>query len=182
MTAPAFGIAPPALSFRDSVTGFSHGQMDCVMQAFWDGEPAGRLSYSDYRREPAIAMIEVAPEFRRRGIARAMVHRLQELYPETEINFGLMTDDGAAFRASLAFREVPLIDLAKVERFRERFAALTRRVETEFESSTGQERRNWYRMDNAIDRIERSGILERPVKRILVRGTPADGAAPEPAF
>jgi len=77
------------------------GQLDLRMNAFVEGEYVGRLSYSDYGKVPSVQMIEVAPSHSRQGIATAMACRLQQEYPGTEIQWGLLTPDGDAFVKSL---------------------------------------------------------------------------------
>lgn len=69
------------------------------------GNVVGYLSFSEYRNEPSIKMIEVLPQYRRKGIATKMLQSLQKMYPDTEIRTGMTTPDGTKL-VNKAFYEV----------------------------------------------------------------------------
>jgi len=48
--------------------------------------------------EVHVQMIETSPEFRRQGIATAMMDRLKQEWPGAKINWGMMTPEGTAFK------------------------------------------------------------------------------------
>lgn len=90
-----------ALSFRTDSRGAHHGQSDLTLYAFEDGEHVGHIDYVVYAGAVHVQMIDVAEDKRRRGYGTAMVHELQAMYPDTEINMGGLTDDGSKLLASI---------------------------------------------------------------------------------
>lgn len=103
------------LRFHTEARGFHHGQSDLTLQA-WDGETlVGTIEYSTYGGEVHIQMIEAGRK--RQGIGSALVRELQRQYPEQELDWGGMTDDGAALYRALPKTEVTDPDLqAKADR------------------------------------------------------------------
>lgn len=95
--------ADEEIRILDEVTDSHHGQLDMVMTAYMGETPVGSMQYSLYENEPHIAMIEVLPEYRRRGIATRMLRNLQAQYPETEIAWGMLTGDGKALYDALTY-------------------------------------------------------------------------------
>ena len=87
----------------DEVMDSHHGQLDMVMTAYRGETPVGSMQYSLYENVPSISMIEVLPECRRQGIASRLVRNLQAQYPNTEILWGLLTDDGKALYDALNY-------------------------------------------------------------------------------
>ncbi|MCV9964365.1 GNAT family N-acetyltransferase [Pararhizobium sp. BT-229] len=77
------------------------GQHDMALDAKLDGEPAGTLLYAVYEGDPSVTTIDVPKGLRRRGIATALVIALQDEYPDTPIEFGGLTDLGAALLNSI---------------------------------------------------------------------------------
>ncbi len=92
------------MDIRHSFFNFHHGQSDERLYIEAGGEVVASLDYSVYQGEPAIKMIEVTD--RRQGYARALLLRLQSLYPDEEIDWGSLTDDGAKLKAGLRFKTV----------------------------------------------------------------------------
>ena len=92
------------MDIRHSFFNFHHGQSDERLYISVAGEVVAALDYSVYEGQPAIKMIEVRD--RRRGYARALLMRLQSLYPDEEIDWGSLTDDGAKLKAGMKFRNV----------------------------------------------------------------------------
>ena len=91
------------IKILDEVIDSHHGQLDMVMTAYMGEKPVGSLQYSLYENIPHISYIEVLPEYRRQGIASRLVRNLQSQYPETEIEWGILTDDGKAFYDALTY-------------------------------------------------------------------------------
>src|ERR1044072_1089325 len=83
------------LSFQTEQRGAHHDQSDWSLYALDDGEYAGRIDYVTYFGDVHVQMIDVPEGKRRRGYGTAMVHELQSMYPDTEINMGGLTDDGS---------------------------------------------------------------------------------------
>ena len=56
----------------------------------------GTLRYSIFEGRPHISMIEVLEDYRRQGIATQMLRYLQGQYPDEEIEWGYLMEDGSA--------------------------------------------------------------------------------------
>lgn len=89
------------IEFRTECTGAHHEQLDQVLHAMIDGEPCGQIQFSVFEETPSVRWIEVVEHRQREGIGRAMVLELQSIFPETQIEFGYHTDDGAALLESI---------------------------------------------------------------------------------
>ena len=72
------------------------GQIDMLMQAVRGELTVGTLRYSIFEERPHISMIEVLEDYRRQGIATQMLRYLQGQYPDEEIEWGYLTEDGSA--------------------------------------------------------------------------------------
>lgn len=79
----------------------AYGQDDYIIFAKDGDTVVGRITFSVYEGVPKINMIEVAPEYQRQGIGKKMIDKLVEEYPYSSIEWGYMTDDGAALKNSL---------------------------------------------------------------------------------
>lgn len=73
-----------------------HGQIDMLMQAVRGELTVGTIRYSIFEGRPHISMIEVLEDYRRQGIATQMLRYLQGQYPNEEIVWGYLTEDGSA--------------------------------------------------------------------------------------
>lgn len=104
--APVGKERAPAGTFNDEVTAAYSGQTNHTLTVKdADGTPQGTLEYSDYQGVPAISMIDVPEGSRRQGYATQLVQELQRQYPDTEIEWGMQTGEGAALRQSLPQRQ-----------------------------------------------------------------------------
>lgn len=81
------------------------GQHNFSLIARLDGKWAGSLAYSVYEGDVYVRMIDV--ELKRQGVGTALVLELQRLYPQTEIDFGVVTAEGEKLLASLEWRVEP---------------------------------------------------------------------------
>lgn len=61
----------------------------------------GKLDYSIYENEVNIKMLQVAPNYRRQGIATKLYARLKQEYPDMKVNHGMVTEDGAAWQKTI---------------------------------------------------------------------------------
>lgn len=94
--------------FSDEVTGAHSGQTNHRMTLRGkDGKPVGSVEYTLYEGKPQISMIDVPPENRRKGFGAELVTELQRKFPDVEIDWGGMTDDGTALRKSLDIKSEP---------------------------------------------------------------------------
>ncbi|ALN21713.1 MULTISPECIES: ADP-ribosyltransferase-containing protein [Ectopseudomonas] len=101
------GARQPSISFVESLNGTNGRQLDLTLEARVGGETVGRIDYSILDGRPSIQMIEVEDKFRRQGYATQLIQQLQRRHPESSIDFGMLTPDGAAWFDSLPKRIVP---------------------------------------------------------------------------
>lgn len=79
------------------------GQIDCQIEAFSENNRVGVLYYSVFEGIPKISFIEVEDAYRRQGIGTAMLQSLAEQFHGIEIEWGMLTDDGAAFHEAVTY-------------------------------------------------------------------------------
>jgi len=89
------------LTFTSEVTGAYRGQVNIETGAWLDKRALGYIQYSIYQDEIHINHVLVLPEYRRQGIATALMNKVKEENPEMNINFGMTTPEGASFVDSL---------------------------------------------------------------------------------
>ena len=68
-----------SVSFSTDVYGYHHGQTDGAVTA-WTADKAvllGRVDFSLFGDKAYVNMIEVKPEFRRKGLGKALLRRLR---------------------------------------------------------------------------------------------------------
>ena len=82
------------LRLEHSNRGYHHSQSDDSIIAYIGDEMAGYIDYSEYQGAVHIQMVSVKKEFRRQGVAVAMLRELDRLYPDIEIDTGMTTPDG----------------------------------------------------------------------------------------
>lgn len=70
------------------------GQTDMIKQAIKNNKAVGYLQYAVYEDEPYIQLIKVDENYRRQGIATMLLKDLQKDFPNTNINVGMMTEEG----------------------------------------------------------------------------------------
>ena len=89
-----FSLKTDGVTIEEHALDSYSGQTDLVITGKIDGKTVGTLEYSEYQGTPSIQMIKVEPEYRRRGIAKQMLQALQKKYGDTEIEFGMSTNEG----------------------------------------------------------------------------------------
>lgn len=72
-----------------------------TLQLIIDNDIIGYVDYNVYENEVYVEYIYVEPKWRRSMYGTKIIQKLQSLYPNTEINFGMMTDDGSKLYQSL---------------------------------------------------------------------------------
>lgn len=87
---------PEETRILDEALDAHNGQIDMLMQAVRGELTAGTLRYNIFEGRPHISMIEVLEDYRRQGIATQMLRYLQGQYPDEEIEWGYLTEDGSA--------------------------------------------------------------------------------------
>lgn len=92
------------INFTDEVISVHSGQVDSRLSLIYDGETVGYVDYSIYEGEPSINMIEVFHKGNRYGTH--LIKKLQSMYPEQELNWGVTTEEGEALRTSLKYKKI----------------------------------------------------------------------------
>lgn len=83
------------------LTGYSHGQKDLVVFAQIGDRLIGYVQYAEFKGKPHILHIAVNAQFRRQGVARAMMVKLVGEYEYKNIDWGMTTDDGTPLKTAL---------------------------------------------------------------------------------
>lgn len=159
---------------------YSCGQHEYRLEAILDGKDVGCLRYSVYKDEVHVSWIEATA--RRQGVGTALLMKLQELYPETMIDFGYLTEDGAALMNGMEWRqEANEVYVAAAHEHGERTAKL-QVYEDGFASlanaSSAQKRAfleecaDWDDISNRIDDLAHLLGTETPTFRLLVGPLP----------
>lgn len=97
-----------SLRFERDNTGASHGQSDYELVAYNEDDiVVGYVTYSEYDDTPSVQMLEVGSDWKRKGIGSQLLKKLQSYYPDTEIDLGMLTDDGASLIKTMKREFVP---------------------------------------------------------------------------
>lgn len=110
----AAAVPPEETQILDEVLDAHHGQIDMLMQAVRGELTVGTIRYSIFEGRPHISMIEVLEDYRRQGIATQMLRYLQGQYPNEEIVWGYLTEDGSALYQAVV-DEQPNPDYLRVQ-------------------------------------------------------------------
>lgn len=132
-----------------------------------EGKTLAYLDFSDFENEPHVQFIWVDPAQRGNGLGAALVRHLQSLYPDTEIDFGGLTDDGVKLLSSLKFKTVEDPQLAKMFRFLDRVKAQLRTLAAlppEDQITRGTE---WNRLHDIESQLEQQLWGKAPTKKIV---------------
>ena len=86
--------------------GYSHGQTDCVLKAFFNDKLVGYISYAIFQGDIFVQYIETAENMRRQGIASQLVEALKKEAKEIngEIDWGNSTIEGTDFLEGIGIR------------------------------------------------------------------------------
>ena len=106
------------LKSKELVRGSHHGQVDATFYVENpEGLPIAKIDYSELGESIHIEMIEVLAEFKRKGVSSEMFKRFLKENPKKKISWGMLTDKGAAFKASLERQGIlkPIPSLAKTK-------------------------------------------------------------------
>lgn len=90
-------------NIKDVSTGYAYGESYYTMSYTQDGKVVGTLEYGEYDGEPNVKMVEVDPEYRRKGIGTKLLQELQRKYPDVEIDFGMSTPDGTKLLDAITY-------------------------------------------------------------------------------
>ena len=155
-----------------------HGQIDMLMQAVRGELTVGTIRYSIFEGRPHISMIEVLEDYRRQGIATQMLRYLQGQYPNEEIVWGYLTEDGLALYQAVV-DEQPNPDYLRVQNDLEditrEFDAYVRRLDGGAILSP-QEAADMDDLEDTQYRLEKELEELRPIRAFVRMG---DGTAAE---
>lgn len=90
-------------NIKEVSTGYAYNETYFTMSYTQDGKVVGTLEYGEYDGAPNVKMVQVDPEYRRKGIATKLLQELQNKYPDTEIDFGMSTPDGTKLLDAITY-------------------------------------------------------------------------------
>lgn len=170
--------SPEETQILDEALDAHHGQIDMLMQAVRGELTVGTIRYSIFEGRPHISMIEVLEDYRRQGIATQMLRYLQGQYPNEEIVWGYLTEDGSALYQAVV-DEQPNPDYLRVQNDLEditrEFDAYVRRLDGGAILST-QEAADMDDLEDTQYRLEKELEELHPIRAFVRMG---DGTAAE---
>ena len=170
--------SPEETQILDEALDAHHGQIDMLMQAVRGELTVGTIRYSIFEGRPHISMIEVLEDYRRQGIATQMLRYLQGQYPNEEIVWGYLTEDGSALYQAVV-DEQPNPDYLRVQNDLEditrEFDAYVRRLDGGAILSP-QEAADMDDLEDSQYRLEKELEELRPIRAFVRMG---DGTAAE---
>ncbi len=170
--------SPEETQILDEALDAHHGQIDMLMQAVRGELTVGTIRYSIFEGRPHISMIEVLEDYRRQGIATQMLRYLQGQYPNEEIVWGYLTEDGSALYQAVV-DEQPNPDYLRVQNDLEditrEFDAYVRRLDGGAILSP-QEAADMDDLEDTQYRLEKELEELRPIRAFVRMG---DGTAVE---
>ena len=170
--------SPEETQILDEALDAHHGQIDMLMQAVRGELTVGTIRYSIFEGRPHISMIEVLEDYRRQGIATQMLRYLQGQYPNEEIVWGYLTEDGSALYQAVV-DEQPNPDYLRVQNDLEditrEFDAYVRRLDGGAILSP-QEAADMDDLEDTQYRLEKQLEELRPIRAFVRMG---DGTAAE---
>lgn len=127
------------LKIDDSVTDVAGDEFYKKMTLFDGEKPVGYIDYSVYDDKPYIQMIKVIDGEKRKGYGTQLVKNLQKQYPNQEIDWGMMTDEGSALYKSLPKEIQTNPQYAKMQKKYEASSKKLKEYENVLDKVTGEE-------------------------------------------
>ena len=172
--------AKQPLTFHvENVAAYS-GQTNHVLRAKTvDGTDVGYLEYAVYQGEPSICMIKVPENMRRKGYGKALMHKLQDMFPDKEINLGMSSQDGQGLIDSLNIQEFPTKDSKTFDNYEKlihekaRLQAIadefyeTKDHSPEEQAAFDRDMQRFNDIDNRIYVVEQGLWNKKPTKRLI---------------
>lgn len=172
--------SPEETQILDEALDAHHGQIDMLMQAVRGELTVGTIRYSIFEGRPHISMIEVLEDYRRQGIATQMLRYLQGQYPNEEIVWGYLTEDGSALYQAVV-DEQPNPDYLRVqndlEDITQEFDAYVRRLDGGAILSP-QEAADMDDLEDTQYRLEKELEELRPIRAFVRMGDGTSAEAP----
>ena len=154
-------------NIKDVSTGYAYGENYYTMSYTQDGKEVATLEYGEYEGNPNVKMIEVEPEYRRKGIATKLLQELQQKYPDAEINFGMLTPDGSKLIDSITYDvtdEAVVADRQKLKSLQAELDELQERLDVLYDTENLTEEQDaemhrlgdrWEEVYNAIRKLSK---------------------------
>jgi N-acetylglutamate synthase-like GNAT family acetyltransferase len=155
------------MEIKSEVRGSQSGQIDQTLYAEQEGKVVAYLNFSEYEGEVAVQMIKVAEAFRRKGIGAMLLKALQRQYPDTEIDLGGLTDDGAHLIKSLTFKTVTDPHLDKLFRLQQRVKDHLTALNELPDDQKMHHGDRWSRLNDMETRLENELLWKSPTKQII---------------
>jgi GNAT superfamily N-acetyltransferase len=152
---------------KNEMRGYHSGQRDMSLIAYLDKNIIGYIDYVDYKGDPSISMIKISDDYKRKGVGKKLIYKLQDMYPDREIDWGMLTDEGNMLYRSLEFIEIPIFDEDRYQRLKKKYNELNKIIQDNWSSVTNKQKNDWYRLENMIDVIENSPQFQKRIKRII---------------
>ena len=115
------------VEYHDEALDFYRGQANNRLKAFKNEKVVGWIDYSVFNDEIFINHIKVLEK--RKGIGSNLLKKLQELYPENELQMGGMTEEGHELWKSLEKRTVENEEYAKLIKEKEELERRLKQLE-----------------------------------------------------
>jgi murein DD-endopeptidase MepM/ murein hydrolase activator NlpD/ribosomal protein S18 acetylase RimI-like enzyme len=132
----------------------------------------GYVDWTIYNDKPSISYIEVDKDYRRQGIARKLLQDIQRQYPDTEIDFGMTTEDGTALVDSITYDvedEDTKNKLEVLESKRAEIADLEKKLNSD--EITDEEAQSygdqWDKLNDEIRTLESETEGQKPVQKFV---------------
>jgi ribosomal protein S18 acetylase RimI-like enzyme len=97
------------LTYEEEYLGSVYGQDNYELSLYLNGEIVGLVNYVIFEGGLTVSMINVRPEFRRKGFGSRMMQYVKKIHPEAKYKPSFKTDLGMSFK----HKEVP--DLNKLD-------------------------------------------------------------------
>lgn len=174
-------------NIKDVSTGYASGETYFTMSYEQDGKVVGTLEYGEYEGQPNVKMVEVNPEYRRKGIATKLLQELQKKYPDAEINFGMTTDDGTKLLDSITYDvtdEAVVADRQKLKDLQTELNELQEKLDVLYDTENLTEEQDaelhrlgdrWQEVYETIHELEQT-LRGKRAKKTFVRYSVSDNA------
>jgi GNAT superfamily N-acetyltransferase len=151
----------------NEMRGYHSGQKDLSLRAYLNNKLIGYIDYVEYKDDVIINMIEIHDNYKRKGVGKKLIYRLQDMYPENEIEWGMLTDEGSMLYQSLEFIEIPIFNFKRYNKLKEKYDNLSDYLRSNWDKATDEQIQEYYKLQDIIEKIENSEKYNKKVKRII---------------
>lgn len=154
---PTTDTKPSNVKITDEVTGNYKGQTNGQMTAKIDGKPVGKVEYSVFGDKVGISYIDVDEPFRKQGVAKELLQKLQADNPTKSIDWGGTTESGTKLKEKVSV-DVPNKEFTRrenrIEKYKAELEQIQKRADEGIVSEAEGDR--WNFLNDAINKIEPS--------------------------